>query len=420
MKTVVLGAGIVGVSTAYYLAREGREVVVIDKADKVGTDATGGNAGLIAPGHSFAWASPAAPKMMVQSLRGRATAIRVKPRLDPKLMSWGIQFLRECTSKRAEANTLVKYRLCRYGQQELDALAEAEGIDYQQVKKGVVYLHRDEQALTTAAEKMQFMVRQGVGLDVLGIEQVVKLDPALVRVADLFVGGIHVPSDASGNSAVFTQRLAEICEGLGVTFMLGTEATGLSGSGDKIVGVETSAGRVDGDEFVLAMGVESPKMSRTVGQRLPIYPAKGYSMTVDVLDGEAVPTIGGVDEATLVAWSRQGDSMRLSSTAEFAGYSRDWKHSDFSNILATGQQMFPEGLDWDRARMRSCLRPMTPDGPPIVGKGKHQNLFYNTGHGHMGWTMGCGSSKLIADLMLGRRPEIPLRGLEVRSRRVAS
>jgi D-amino-acid dehydrogenase len=143
-------------------------------------------------------------------------------------------------------------------------------------------------------------------------------------------------------------------------------------------------------------------------------------MTVDVLDGEAVPSIGGVDEATLVAWSRQGDSMRLSSTAEFAGYSRDWKHSDFSNILATGRQMFPEGLDWERARMRSCLRPMTPDGPPVVGKGKHQNLFYNTGHGHMGWTMGCGSSRLIADLMLGRRPGIPLRGLEVRSRRVAS
>ncbi|WP_374455964.1 D-amino acid dehydrogenase [Nocardioides sp.] len=420
MKTVVIGAGIIGVTTAYYLAREGREVVVIDKADRVGTDATGGNAGLIAPGHSFAWASPAAPKMMVQSLRGQATAIRVKPRLDPKLVSWGVQFLRECTSARAEANTLVKYQLCRYGQQELDALAEAEGIDYQQVKKGIVYLHRDQQALSGAAEKMQFMVRQGVGLDVLDIDQVVKLDPALERVSDLFVGGIHVPSDASGNSAIFTERLAQICEGLGVEFRFGTEATKLVASGNKIVSVETSAGPIRADEFVLAMGVESPRLSRTIGQRLPIYPAKGYSMTVDILDGDAVPTMGGVDEATLVAWSRQGDSMRLSSTAEFAGYSRDWKHSDFSNILATGKQMFPEGLDWDRARMRSCLRPMTPDGPPIVGKGKHQNMYYNTGHGHMGWTMGCGSSRVVTDLMLGRRPEIPLRGLEVRSHRVAS
>jgi len=420
MKTVVLGAGIIGVTTAYYLAREGREVVVIDKADAIGTDATAGNAGIIAPGHSFAWASPAAPKMMVQSLRGKATAIRVKPRLDVELVGWGIQFLRECTATRAEANTLVKFGLCQYGQQQLDEIAKAESIDYQQVKRGMVYLHRNQESLDAAAKKMQFIANQGVHLEVLDSAQVGKLDPAYVKAGDLFVGGIYVPSDASGNSTMFANRLADICKGLGVEFKLGVEAKKFVKSGNRVTGVETSAGIISGDEFVLALGVESPKLSKTVGQRLPIYPAKGYSMTVDVLDEAGVPTMGGVDEATLVAWSRQGNTMRLSSTAEFAGYSRDWKFSDFSNIFSTGRSVFREALDWDRARMRACLRPMTPDGPPIIGRGELENLYYNTGHGHMGWTMSCGSSRILADIVFGRTPEISTKGFEVRSHRVAA
>jgi D-amino-acid dehydrogenase len=184
-----------------------------------------------------------------------------------------------------------------------------------------------------------------------------------------------------------------------------------------VTGVQTDAGLLTGDNYVLALGIQSPFLARTAGQRLPMYPAKGYSLTADIADPEAAPTVGGVDEATLVAWSRFGDQLRMSSTAEFAGFNRDWKFSDFSNMLKTGREIFPRAVDWDRARMRSCMRPMTPDGPPIIGRGKQGNLYYNTGHGHMGWTMACGSAIILRDLVVDGRTSIDPAGLTVRSTR---
>jgi D-amino-acid dehydrogenase len=216
-----------------------------------------------------------------------------------------------------------------------------------------------------------------------------------------------------------TNQLADRCRARGPV-ELGVTVDRLIADGDRVTGMLTSRGAMRGDVYVLASGVNSPFLSRTVGQRLPIYPAKGYSLTADIVDPDAAPTVGGVDEATLVAWSRFGDKLRMSSTAEFTGFDRDWKHSDFANILATGKEIFPGAVDWERARMRACLRPMTPDGPPIIGRGGHRNLYYNTGHGHMGWTMACGSSRILADLMVGRTPALDLRGMEVRSRRVAA
>ncbi|MGY1917146.1 D-amino acid dehydrogenase [Blastococcus sp. SYSU DS0973] len=420
MKTIVLGGGVIGVTTAYYLAQEGHDVVVVEARESLGTDATGGNAGLIAPGHSFAWASPAAPKMLLASLRGEATAIRVKPRLDPKLVSWGVQFLRECTPARAQANTLVKLELCLYSQRLLDELAAAEAIDYHHVQKGLAYLYRSQEALDAGVKKMDLLRTNGVPMDVLDAEQVAKLDPAFAAAGETFAGAIHVTSDASGNSELFTNELAQRCGGLGVEFRLGVTAQGFVTDGDRVTGVRTDAGLLTADNYVLALGIQSPFLARTAGQRLPMYPAKGYSLTADVVDADATPTVGGVDEATLVAWSRFGDQLRISSTAEFAGFDRDWKYSDFSNILKTGRELFPTAVDWERARMRSCMRPMTPDGPPIVGRGKQRNLYYNTGHGHMGWTMACGSSRILADVVAGRPPALDTTPFQVRSHRVAA
>jgi D-amino-acid dehydrogenase len=420
MKTIVLGGGVVGVTTAYYLAQEGHEVVVLEARDSLGTDATGGNAGLIAPGHSFAWASPAAPKMLLKSLRGEATAIRVKPRLDAKLVTWGLQFLRECTPARAQANTLVKLQLCLYSQRLLDELAAAESIDYHHVQKGLAYLYRTQEDLDLGVTKIDLLRRQGVPMDILDAEQVAKLDPAFASAGKTFAGAIHVTSDASGNSELFTTELAERCRKLGVEFRLGVSAQRFVVDGDRVTGVQTDAGLLTGDNYVLALGIQSPFLARTAGQRLPMYPAKGYSLTADIADPEAAPTVGGVDEATLVAWSRFGDQLRMSSTAEFAGFNRDWKFSDFSNMLKTGREIFPRAVDWDRARMRSCMRPMTPDGPPIIGRGKQGNLYYNTGHGHMGWTMACGSSRLLADVVAGRTAALDMAPFQVRSHRVAA
>jgi D-amino-acid dehydrogenase len=420
MKTIVLGGGVIGVTTAYYLAREGHDVVVVESRDRLGTDATGGNAGLVAPGHSFAWASPAAPKMLLASLRGEATAIRVKPRLDAKLVTWGLQFLRECTPARAEANTLIKLELCLYSQRQLNDLAAAEGIQYEQVEKGLAYLYRSQQELEAGVKKMDLLRRNGVPMDVLDADQVAKLDPAFASAGETFAGAIHVTSDASGNSELFTNELAERCRALGVDFQFGVTAEGFVADSERVTGVRTDKGILRADNYVLALGIQSPFLAKTAGQRLPMYPAKGYSLTADIVDPDAAPTIGGVDEATLVAWSRFGDQLRMSSTAEFAGFNRDWKYSDFSNLLKTGREIFPRAVDWDRARMRSCMRPMTPDGPPIIGRGKQANLYYNTGHGHMGWTMACGASRMLVDVMGGRSPALNMQPFQVRSHRVAA
>ncbi|MCW2694263.1 MAG: putative D-amino-acid dehydrogenase [Mycobacterium sp.] len=419
MKTVVVGGGVVGVTTAYYLARDGHEVTVLEKATELGTDATGGNAGLIAPTHSFAWASPQAPMMLVKSLMGQATAIRVKLSLDPRFLWWGMQFLRECTTKRSRANTVVKLGLAQYSQAEMYRLEEAESLDYDVVKKGAVYLYRDERDLDIGLKKMSLLSEHGQPIRRLSPEELVALDPAFQNTARIVKGAIHGVGDGSGNSEKFTTALAEVCrEKHGVQFVSGVTAQRFVAQGNRITALVTDRGEFAADQFILAAGIQSPILSRTVGQNVPVYPAKGFSITAQVKDDSAAPTVGGVDEKTLVAWSRFGDTLRISSTAKFDGYNREYAPSDFDNIFKTAEELFPGAADWDNAQIRSCMRPMTPDGPPIIGKGqRHTNLYYNTGHGHMGWTMACGSSLLLADAIAGRRPALDMSPFVVRSRR---
>lgn len=415
MRTVVLGAGVVGVTSAYYLAKEGHEVVVVDRCSQVGQDATGGNAGLIAPGHSFAWASPKAPGMLLRSLRGEATAIRVRPSADPRFLWWGMQFLRECTGRRARVNTLAKLALCRYSQAELNKLSKDESIEFHHAERGVVYVYDDAAALELGIAKMELLREHGQELSILDADGLSALDPAFAGNTSDIGGAIHAVTDASGNSELFTRELRSRCESMGVEFRLGSTVMGLEEVSGRIRAVRTDGDEIRGDSYVLALGVQSPFISRTVGQNLPVYPAKGYSLTADV-NPDSAPTIGGVDEATLVAWSRLGNELRMSATAEFDRYNRDHRPADFDNMLKTARRLFPDAADWDTARMRSCLRPMTPDGPPIIGRGRrHENLYYNTGHGHMGWTMACGSSRALADTVAGRRPSVAMDAFAVRS-----
>lgn len=416
MHTVVIGGGVVGVTTAYYLAAQGYSVTVLEQRSELGQDATGGNAGLIAPSHSFAWASPQAPRMLLRSLRGERTAIRVKPRLDPRLLGWGIQFLRECTPGRARTNTLAKLALCQYSQRELYRLADEEGIEYDEDRRGALYLYRDEEQLELGMRKTRLLAEHGQEVEALTAEQVVRLDPAFAGAAGIIKGAIYGKGDGTGNSEKFTANLSTVCEKLGVEFHTGVTARRLVDHHGHITGLDTDQNFYRADNYVICTGIGSPFLAETVGQRLPVYPAKGYSLTVDITDEAAAPTYGGVDEATLVAWSRMGSRLRMSSTAEFAGYSRQFTPDDFANIFAMARELFPKAADWDTARMRSCMRPMTPDGPPIIGRGhRHDNLYYNTGHGHMGWTMACGSSRALADIMLGRAPAVDTAPFAVRA-----
>jgi D-amino-acid dehydrogenase len=413
MRVLVLGGGVVGVTTAYYLARDGCDVELVEAADGLGTDATAGNAGLIAPGHSFAWASPRAPAMLGRSLLGKQTAIQVRLRPDPQLLRWGLRFLRECTAERARSNTLVKLRLCRYSQRKLDELARDESIDYLDSHTGILYLFRDARELELGAAKMQLLADHGQEVQVLDANDVVAVEPAFAAVREKLAGAVFAPTDGSGNSQVFTRRLAERCERLGVRFRLATEVRSLRTAGGRVTGAVTADGVLDADVYVLALGVGSAKVARTIRVHLPIYPAKGYSVSFPIRDGRA-PTTGGVDEELLVAWAPLGDRLRMTSTAEFCGYDRTTKDAAFGNIERMARELLPDAADYSQGERRACLRPMTPDGPPVLGRGRHSNLLFNTGHGHMGWTMACGSSRAVADLIAGREPEIDLAGMGYR------
>jgi len=415
MKTLVLGGGVVGVTTAYFLARAGHEVTLVEDRDGLGLEATGGNAGIIAPGHSFAWASPRAPRMLWQSLRGAETAIRVRLTPDLGLYTWGLRFLRECTAARARRNTLVKLRLCQYSQAVMNELVRAEGIEYHAISKGALYLHRDPAELEAGVKRMSFLAEHGQKQEILDAAAVARLEPAFAPVQSKIAGAIRDLGDSSGDSRVFSEALARVARDKhAMTVRLGTRVLALRADGDRIDGVVTSGGVLTADTYVLALGVGAPSIALTAGISLPIYPAKGYSSTFPLRRDGLAPAISGVDERWLVGWSRLGDRLRLTSTAEFAGYDWGWTPRDFNNILRLARDLFPDAADYDRGEYRACLRPMTPDGPPILGLGRHRNLFLNCGHGHMGWTMACGTARIVADLMTGRMPDLDLEGLTVR------
>jgi len=415
VKTLVLGGGVVGVTTAYFLAKAGHEVTVVEEKDGLGLEATAANAGIIAPGHSFAWASPRAPRMLWQSLRGAETAIRVRLAPDLRLYTWGLRFLRECTAERARRNTLIKLRLCQYSQAVMNELVRTERLEYHAITKGALYLYRDPAELEAGTKKMALLAEHGQKQEILDASEVAKLDPVFEPVRGKIAGAIRDLGDSSGDARVFVENLARICrDRFGVAFRLGARVTALRAAADRIDAAVTTEGALTADNYVLALGVGSPIVARTAGVRLPIYPAKGYSSTFPLKPGGLAPTIPGVDEQWLVGWSRLGDQLRLTSTAEFAGYDWGWTPRDFNNILRLARDLFPDAADYERGQYRACLRPMTPDGPPILGLGRHRNLFLNCGHGHMGWTMACGTARTVADLMTGRMPELDLEGLTPR------
>jgi D-amino-acid dehydrogenase len=291
-------------------------------------------------------------------------------------------------------------------------LVRSEGIEYHAVTRGALYLYRDPRELELGVRKMALLGEHGQRQEVLDAAQVARLEPAFAPVQDKIAGAVRDLGDTSGDSRLFTERLAGICqEKLGVTVRLGMRVTALRAEGDHITGAVTPGGSLTADAYVLALGVDAPRVARSVGVRLGIYPAKGYSSTFSLKPNGLAPTMPGVDEQWLVGWSRQGDRLRLTSTAEFAGHDRTWTARDFANILRLARDLFPTAADWERGDFRACLRPMTPDGPPVLGTGRHRNLYFNAGHGHMGWTMAFGTGRIVADLIAGRKPEHDLQGL---------
>lgn len=419
MKIVVIGAGVVGVTTAYYLAKSGHQVTVVEKENEAASLASAGNAGLIAPGHSFAWASPTAPKELLRSLTVEDTALRVNPFKAPGMAIWGLKFLRECNLERMQKNTRVKLRLARYSQQMLDQIAADEHIDYDDIHEGLLYLYRDPKRFEAGVKKMKFIQDLGQKQDVLDADGVVEAEPYFAPVKDKIAGAIFGVTDSSGDSVKFSRSLQAVCERMGSRFVLGKGVKKLNASGGRVQSAALDDGEsITGDAFVLSAGVHSPKIARSVGVSLPIAPAKGYSSTFPIRqdNGAMKMRIGCVDEELLVAWCRMGDQLRVTSSAEFTGYETTYTEHDLRLIRKLTHDLLPEAADYEKGTYRACNRPMTPDGPPILGQAGPDNLFINSGHGHMGFTMACGSSKLVADVIDGQKTEIPIEGLTLTSR----
>jgi D-amino-acid dehydrogenase len=411
MKTIVLGGGIVGVTSAYFLARAGDDVTVVERRPGVALETSFANAGLVAPGHSYTWASPRAPKIMLKSLFVKGQALRLKLTADWHMWAWCWLFLQNCTDERSRLNTSRKVRLCRYSQAQLQALTAAEHLAYERISRGLLYLYRDQAAFANGVKHMSILTENGLPLETLDPQAAIAKEPALAAARDALAGAIYCPTDESGDAYLFTQALYERCVALGVTFRFDTEILGAAASADRVERIDTSRGPLVADRYVLALGSYSPFLGRKLGYRLPVYPVKGYSVTLPIERGHTPPDLGGVDEQHLVAWARFGDRLRFTATAEFAGYDTRHTPADFTHMLAAARGLFPNGADYGRPSYWAGLRPMTPEGTPIIGATRHRNLFINTGHGHMGWTMSCGTARVLADIMQGRKPELDLTGL---------
>jgi len=418
LKVVVIGAGVVGVTTAYYLAKGGHQVTVVEKEAEAATLASAGNAGLIAPGHSFAWASPSAPKELLRSLTVDDTALRVNPFKAPGMAVWGLRFLRECNAERAVKNTLVKLRLAQYSQRMLDEISSDEKIDYDDIHAGILYLYRDPKRFQAGIKKMKLVQDHGQKQDVLDADGVAEAEPFLAPVKHKLAGAIYGVTDSSGDSVKFTRKLQAACERMGSKFVFGRGVVKLAATGGRVRAATLEGGDpVEADVFVLSAGVHSPRIARTVGVRLPIAPAKGYSATFPIRrNGGPEMRVGAVDEELLVAWCRIGDRLRMTSSAEFTGYETTYNEHDLRLIRKLASDLLPGAAEYDKGEYRACNRPMTPDGPPILGQAGPENLYINSGHGHMGFTMACGSSRIVADLIDGKKTEIPAEGLMLTAR----
>jgi D-amino-acid dehydrogenase len=410
MKVAILGAGIIGTTTAWRLAEAGHEVTVIDSAPEVAQGASYANAGMIAPGHAYPWASPEALRTLGQSLLGRGGRLRITAPVDRELLRWGTLFVRECSPARARRNALVKLRLCEYSASLLHRWSEAAGIEYAAQRAGGLYLYRTTAGLRAAYAHSELFRAAGRNQVMLDAVQLRKHEPLLDSPPGReYVGAIFDPEDSSGDCAWFAAQVKALAEVHGAEFMLGRTVVSLIGRNRRVTAVRLGDRDLEADVFVLALGAGSARVARSIGERVAIYPVKGYVATFPLRSGAPTPSVAAVDQDELIAWSIRGDRLRMATGAEFAGRSTALSPGAVEPLLDLGRRLFPDLADYGRGEFRVGMRPMTPDSVPVIGRARrHENLILNTGHGHMGWTMACGSAELVCDLLAARRTALPL------------
>jgi len=411
MKVLVLGSGVIGVTSAWYLQRAGHEVTVIDRQPEPGMETSLANGGQVSWGAGGPWAAPGIPLKALKWMLRPHSPLVLRPRLDPEMWAWLLRMLANCTAARYSVNRERMLRLSRYSHECLVALRRETHIRYDERTHGVLELYRTARELEEAAHEAALLQRWGVPCRMLDRAGCVAHEPALRAAQDKIAGGLLLPEDESGDCLQFTRRLAHLAEKNGVRFALATNIVRLAADGDRLARVVTDKGEMIADAYVLACGSYSPLLARPLGLRLPVYPVKGYSATLEIEDANAAPMGTLTDVTYKVVATRLGNTLRGAGTAELTGYDLSLRPERCATITHVLGELFPGAGDLKQARYWCGLRPMTPDNPPLLGPTSYKNLFLNTGHGTLGWTMACGAGRVTADIVSGRDPEINLEGL---------
>ena len=413
MRILILGSGVIGTTCAYYLAKSGHHVTVVDRQNTPGMETSFANAGEVSPGYSAPWAGPGVPLKAIKWMLMQHSPLVIWPMLDPAMWRWGASMLRNCTEARYALNKSRMVRLAEYSRDCLRALRADTGIRYDERSQGTLQLFRTQKQLDGTAKDIEILKQYGVPYELLDRAGYIACEPALALVQEKFVGALRLPGDETGDCFKFTQSLAVLAQRIGVVFRQGVQVKGLSSDSARITGVSTDHGELTADAYLVALGSYSPLLLRPVGIRLPVYPVKGYSITVPIIDAQYAPESTIMDETHKVAVTRLGDRIRVGGTAELAGYSlalREARRGTLNHVLT---DLFPRAGDVAQGEFWTGLRPMTPDGTPVVGGSPYPNLYLATGHGTLGWTMAAGTGRVMADLISGRATDISLDGLTV-------
>jgi D-amino-acid dehydrogenase len=406
MRIVVLGAGVIGVTSAYYLAKAGHEVTVIDRQPGPALETSFANAGEVSPGYASPWAAPGIPQKAIKWLFMKHAPLILHPILDPATVRWVLAMLRNCTAARYAVNKGRMVRLAEYSRDCLIELRGETGIAYDHRTQGTLQVFRTQKQLDGIGKDIEVLGKDGVPFEVLDANGCVGAEPGLGPVKEKIVGGLRLPHDETGDCFKFTTELHRLCETLGVDFRFGVAIRGLRREGSRIAAVETAAGDIEADLYVMALGSYAPALVKPLGLDLPVYPVKGYSITVPIINEARAPVSTVMDESYKVAITRLGNRIRVGGMAEIAGFNLDLPPARRATLVHSVEDLFGGAGDQTQARFWAGLRPMTPDGTPVIGPTRYSNLYLNGGHGTLGWTMSCGSGRVLADLVSGVRPAI--------------
>jgi D-amino-acid dehydrogenase len=415
MRVLVLGSGLLGVSSAYYLSQLGHEVTVLDRQASPAAETSFANGGQISVSHAEPWANPSAPLKVLQWLGKEDAPLLFRIRADMRQWLWGLQFLRECTPSKTSHNIKQIVRLGTYSRDMLQALRRDTGLSYAQRTQGILHFYTTQKEFEGALKPAELMRQLGCERKVISADDAVKLEPALKHIRSQLAGATYTAEDESGDANLFARELVKLCQNAGVKFLMSHTVTALREAGGSIDHVEATDSegrfqRVRADAYVMAMGSMSPIYAAPLGINLPIYPAKGYSVTMPVVDAAKAYQVSLTDDEYKLVFSRytteSGDRMRIAGTAELNGYDRYLNRVRCEAIVKRVAQLFPGAGDAEQAQFWTGLRPATPSNVPLIGKTKLKNFYLNTGHGTLGWTHACGSGKSIARIISGLAPEV--------------